>query len=90
MAPVDPTETASWPERVALAAREIARYLDEHPHASDTLNGVRDFWVPDLGESVGPDVLQLALDRLVAAGTLEARRVPGGQVIYACGKRVRP
>ena len=67
--------------------REIARYVCEHPHATDTFNGVRDFWVPRLCDAVGPDVLQSALDKLVAAGELDARRVPGGHVIYARRKR---
>jgi len=67
--------------------RDIAKYVVDHPHASDTFNGVRDFWVPGLCDTIGADALQSALDRLVAEGALEARRLPGGHVIYTRGKR---
>ena len=67
--------------------REIARYISEKPHATDTFTGVRDFWVPGVCDAVGAEVLQAALDGLVAADVLETRRLPGGDVIYTRGKR---
>lgn len=67
--------------------RELARYVDEHPHATDTFAGVRDFWVPALSDAVGADVIQAALDALVAADMLQTRELPGGDVIYTRGRR---
>ena len=83
----DPTNPTSRSERIELAMRAIARYVRETPHATDTFTGVRDVWVPELCDAVGADVLQAALDGLVAAEVLETRRVPGGDVIYTRGKR---
>jgi hypothetical protein len=83
----DPAELRPYAERIELAAREIARYVDEHPNASDTFDGVRDWWVPELCEAVGPDVVRSAVDRLVTERVLEARRLPGDTVIYGRGRK---
>ena len=84
---VAPTDLSPRSERIELAMRELAQYVDEHPHATDTFAGVRDFWVPALSDAVGADVVQAALDALVTADVLQTRELPGGDVIYARGRR---
>jgi hypothetical protein len=84
---VAPTDLSSRSERIELAMRGLAQYVDEHPHATDTVAGVRDFWVPALSDVVGADVVQAALDALVAADVLQTRKLPGGDVIYTRGRR---
>lgn len=69
--------------------REIERYLAAHPNASDTLQGVRDWWLAALGETLRLDVVQSALDRLVRGGLVEARPIPGG-VLYGRAKNGGP
>lgn len=65
--------------------REIERYLDAHPHSSDALQGVSDWWLADLGTPPPPAVMLAALDRLVKAGRVIARPIPGG-VVYERAK----
>jgi hypothetical protein len=84
---VTPTDSSSRSERIELVMRELAQYISEHPHAMDTVTGVRDFWVPAFCGAVGTDVVQAALDALVAADVLDTGRLPGGDVIYTRGKR---
>jgi hypothetical protein len=68
-------------DAVDVAVAEIERYVRAHPHASDTLHGVRDWWLAGLGQVLPLSVVQTALDRLVAAGRIVARRIPG-DVVY--------
>jgi hypothetical protein len=68
-------------QQVLTAMREIERYLDDNPNASDSIQGVRDWWLTAAGPFV-VDVVQMALDRLVGAGVIEVRTVAGGRVIY--------
>ena len=61
----------------------IVRYIAAHPHAADTLNGIRDWWVaPDLPDAVRGDV-QEAVDQLVERGTLGKSDLPEGTLFYA-------
>ena len=73
--------TRSEAEQIESAVREIEHYLRAHPHASDTLQGVSDWWLEALDSPLRADLLQAALDRLVERGILEARPIPGG-VVY--------
>jgi hypothetical protein len=72
-------------EQIESAVREIERYLHAHPNASDTLEGVRDWWLAALGRLLSVDVIQAALDRLVESRVVEARPIPGG-VVYGAVK----
>jgi hypothetical protein len=70
-------------EQVEAAMDDIRRYVHDHPHATDTISGVHYFWLSGRGAAVSLEALQSALDRLTASQLLEARRVPGGEVIYS-------
>jgi hypothetical protein len=76
-----PDDGGDRAEQIESAVREIERYLGAHPNASDTLQGVSDWWLAGLGGPLRADVLQAALDRLVERRVLEARPIPGG-VVY--------
>ena len=58
----------------------LARYLRKSPLASDTLAGIRQWWLEPC------DVLQVdlvaALDRMALAGVIESVRAADGQVRY--------
>jgi hypothetical protein len=61
----------------------IARYIAAHPHAADTVDGIRDWWVaPDLPDTVREDV-QTAADALVARGILAKSALPEGTLFHA-------
>jgi hypothetical protein len=68
------------PPDVATIERTIRAYLAAHPHAGDTVEGIRAWWLGD--GACAPDVVRTALDRLVAAGVLEARTLGDGSVVY--------
>ena len=73
-------------EEIELVVRQIEHYLVEHPDARDTLHGVRDWWLESLGRALRLEVVQAALDRLVAGRAIESRSIPGG-VVYGRVKR---
>jgi hypothetical protein len=68
-------------EDIATAVREIERYLEAHPNASDTLQGVRDWWLAGTVKRFALEDIQRALDLLVESGVIEPRSIPGG-VLY--------
>lgn len=75
--PTPPTEA----EVTALGARVLA-YLERHPKAADTWEGIASWWL-QVEPSVQPEAIRAALDRLVAAGSLAARRLPSAQWLYS-------
>jgi hypothetical protein len=67
---------------VATAIELIEAYLDIHPHATDSLKGVRDWWLTSAARTISVDVLQAAVAALCHAQKLTSRRIAGGEVIY--------
>jgi hypothetical protein len=63
------------PPRLLAAVDELAElvlgYLADHPHASDTLLGIAEWWVVRQQIRVDLDNLQLALDALTERGLLQ-------------------
>jgi hypothetical protein len=68
---------------VDAVASEIERYLDAHPDAADTVDGVLQFWLPPGFASVARETVERALDALVARGGIVRRTHADGTVIYA-------
>ena len=66
-------------------AREIERYLAEHPNAGDSSEGSRDWWFTRRrsGKRPAHDVVEAALDHLIADGVVTRRTLPNRQVIYS-------
>lgn len=74
-------------ERIAEA---LTDYLLAHRQAADTLDGIRDWWLPrDRFMGVRADALQLALDKLVVRGELARVESAGGIVLYV-NRAARP
>lgn len=57
----------------------LARYLQAHPHASDTPDGISAWWLGDRSE---PARVQEALDFLVAVGLMERLSGADGRARY--------
>ena len=53
-------------------AKAILAYLDDHPHASDTLEGIAEWWLMRHQVRVTVGTLERALQRLSEQGILEA------------------
>jgi len=81
--PPDPDRHESWrAAQVAAVMHMIERYLELHPHASDSLTGVHHWWLSGLSEAVTDDVVQDALERLENAGRIEQRQPVPGVAVY--------
>jgi hypothetical protein len=70
-------------ETIDRLMRAIVRYLDAHPNASDTLEGVARWWVASDAEHAPVDALQRALDLLTDRHVLTRRMLPAGRRSYA-------
>lgn len=71
------------PPAVADIENAIRRYLRAHPHAVDTERGIREWWLRDARPRYRIVDVHVAIDCLVAAGELERRTLPDGQLAYA-------
>jgi len=69
-------------EVVEGIAREIARYLAEHPDAADTLDGIRSWWLTRQRYEDATVLVQRAVDLLVREGVVVGRRIPDGNIVY--------
>lgn len=70
---------------VAALVAALSHYLDQHPKAADTLEGIAQWWLPvPLARTGRPKDLANAVAQLVENGRLLAVASPDGQVIYTC------
>lgn len=70
-------------ERVRAIAGRLRDYLDAHPHAADTLDGIIGWWLPQPESSADPAEVQQALDYLVARHEMVRIQSADGHVLYA-------
>ncbi len=63
-------------------AKVILRYLQTHPFASDTAEGIVQWWITRQRVEDTLARVQTALDHLVDASRLEPRAAPDGRVLY--------
>jgi hypothetical protein len=69
------------------AAQRILDYLAKRPNASDTAEGVAQWWLGAEGLHAAAHTVQLALDRLVREGLLTAKKRIDGTILFV---RARP
>ena len=70
-------------------AEAIMKYLEEHPHAMDTAEGVADWWLPRDRAPANLELTRRALDRLVASRLL-VKIGEGDRAHYGIYKHPRP
>lgn len=73
--PIDRDETA-------VLAEEIRLYLETHPAAADTLDGIVSWWLPGPRHPPAVESVERALDMLADAGVVEKVTRSDGHVIY--------
>jgi hypothetical protein len=60
----------------------IQRYLAQHPNASDSLEGICDWWIPRQKLLEAREDVRKALELLVQAGSVATETTADGQVLY--------
>jgi len=61
----------------------VLAYLDRHPFAADTLEGITNWWLPRQRYITAQHRIEAVLVRLVGEGVLQLRRLPTGTAMYA-------
>lgn len=70
-------------EEIVAVAREIRNYLDAHPHAADSLEGIVKWWLLRQRYEQSTITVQQALNYLVAHGLVAKQAAPGGEAMYS-------
>ena len=72
-----------WKERVDSVAQEIERYLETHPHAADSLEGISTWWVSKQQIRQELEVVRAALEQLTHSGIVLSKYVTDkNEVVY--------
>lgn len=69
-------------ERVVEVVDAILRYLDRHPDAVDTVEGISKWWLP-LDYCAERGLVQAALERLERQGLIHKRTNADRHVLYS-------
>ena len=75
-----------WPEPVSknnVVAWLILGYFCSHPSAKDTAVGVSRWWLKGVGVETNQQVVEDALNYLVAKGWVTMTKAPSGLKLYA-------
>lgn len=63
-------------------AGHIAAYLEHHPQAADTVDGIAHWWVQRQRYRTAATQIQQALDRLQAQGVVSTTTSATGRLVY--------
>jgi hypothetical protein len=63
-------------------AREILTYLEKHPEAQDTLDGILQNWFSDRKDRYKPTVVREVVKDLVLEGTILEEKTQGSNTVY--------
>ncbi|HJY75509.1 MAG TPA: hypothetical protein VKE95_02705 [Burkholderiales bacterium] len=80
---------AEEPDEVDALARDIEAYLRERPHASDTIEGIRRWWLGTRWSHASLRLIVAALELLVDRGVMKTRAQADGSTLYYSGARNR-
>jgi hypothetical protein len=75
---------------VDLIAEDLARYLSEHPHAADTFDGIRRWWLTRIRVEEADIQVRKALEKLVDDRLVVKNELPDGRVLYRSAQRPTP
>lgn len=66
----------------------ILHYLQDHPAAADSLEGIASWWLPPERYSVTTEAVQAALDQLVAEHRVARFELADGRVLYQSSEKI--
>jgi len=75
---------------VNTIAEGIARYLREHPDAADSLDGIRQWWLPRVRLLEASAQIEGALQDLLERGVVVRQVMPDGKILYRRADTERP
>lgn len=70
-------------EQVQALARGIERYLEQHPNAADSLEGIQRWWLGRQRYAEDTLKVERALERLIAKRIVARRILPDGKAVYS-------
>jgi hypothetical protein len=62
--------------------KQLLRYMVVHPAAMDTIEGIREWWLRDISQTVSEDTLAMAIEELELIGWLIRRDTAASKVLY--------
>ncbi len=68
--------------RLKNIEKEIVRYLSRRPDAADTIEGIKQWWVPRIRLEEAASEIEQAMNRLVREGKVIASTLPDGSIVY--------
>ena len=68
----------------------VLAYLQKHPEAADTLEGIVSWWLPQQRYETDRERIGRVLSELVTHGKLRCEHLPGGAVLYALNRPGSP
>ncbi len=68
-----------WEERVESVARQIEQYLESHPQAADSLEGIATWWVSKQRIRYELEVVRAALEQLTHSGVVTTKHAEDKQ-----------
>ena len=66
---------------------ELMDYIQQHPNAADTAEGIRQWWLIKRVSDYNQDMIQLSLDQLVESHSLRKIKGGNGKEIYSLNKQ---
>lgn len=80
---------SSWSLEKCQAAREILAYVAEHPEASDTLEGIVNWWLLQQKIEYQTRIVKQALGELVEKGLLVKEMTKDSRIRYRANEEKR-
>ena len=74
-------------QSIVAIAREIRTYLNAHPEAADSLEGVARWWLARQHYEQAIDKVKKALEYLVIEGAVTKTSTTGGKTLYSSASR---
>jgi DNA-binding PadR family transcriptional regulator len=62
--------------------KQLLRYMVQHPEAMDTVEGIREWWLRDVSQTVSENTLVAAIEELESKDWLIRRDMTGLKTLY--------